>query len=317
MLTTRNAGGLPVDSRVAIAIDIGGTKAEAAIVTYQGAVVPGSRVRAGTGPDMTVAALVSILRDIVRASLSAMRPNMRLVGAGIGSAGPLDRHTRSVSPVNMPAAAGVPVAEVVEAALAEGSYVVPAVLALDGIALAMAEHWLTPGRPAQSLLGIVVSTGVGGGLIVDGLPLTGSTANAGQIGQSYASGFNPGITLEEVACGPASVRYAQSEGWRGSTGEDLARSAAVGDPIALDAVERSARTLGDSVASFAAVVDFERVVIAGGFSRVAPDYIERVAARLKLHPFTHVRAIPVEAARRPADSPLVGAAALAFQRAGG
>jgi len=298
--------------RAALAIDIGGTKAEAAIVATDGSLVAGSRVRAETGPRTTAHGLQSAVQSLVRACLAALPPGIRLIGAGIGSAGPLDRAARTVSPVNMPAAAGTPVAQIVEAALGERIGSLPAVLALDGTALALAEHWLTPGHPPQSLLGIVVSTGVGGGLVMDGLPVTGTTGNAGQIGQSYASGYGTVTTLEEIASGPASVRYARALGWSGQTGEDLARSAAEQDTAAITAIDRSAHAVGNSVASLAAVVDFERVVIAGGFSRVIPDYATRVARRLQHHPFAHVRAITIEAATRPLDGPLIGAAALAF-----
>lgn len=306
----------PDGMTAALAIDIGGTKAESAIILSDGSLVPGSRARAETGRTATIDTLRSALGGLVQTSLRALPPDVELVGAGIGSAGPLNQVARTVSPVNLPNAAGLAVADIVEtAALAERGRHLPATLALDGTALALAEHWLTPDRPLQSLLGIVVSTGVGGGLVLDGRPLTGSTGNAGQIGQSYVSGYGVTVTLEEIACGPATVRYARALGWSGDTGEDLAHSAANGDGTALTAIDRSAQAVGNSIASLAAVVDFERVVIAGGFSRVTDDYVTRVAQRLRYHPFAHVRAIRVDAATRPVDSPLIGAAALAFTSA--
>lgn len=300
----------------ALAVDIGGTKAESAIVLIDGSLVPGSRARVETGRTATVDTLRPALGWLVQTSLRFLPPGVQLAGAGVGSAGPLNRAARSVSPVNLPNAAGLPVADIIETAVrAEHGEHLPATLALDGTALALAEHWLTPGRPPQSLLGLVVSTGVGGGLVLNGQPVTGSTGNAGQIGQCYVSGYGAVATLEEIASGPASVRYARALGWTGKTGEDLARSAVKGDAAAITAIDRSAQALGNSIASLAAVVDFERVVIAGGFSRVAPDYITRVASRLQYHPFGHVRAISIKAATHPVDSPLIGAAALAFTAA--
>lgn len=312
---TDGAGATPTGA-VALAVDVGGTKAEAALVRLDGSIVEGSRHRAATGADSTVNTLTATLHALVHRALYASPADAALIGAGIGSAGPMDREHRAVSPVNMPAAAGIPVADIVSAAIAESHPPAPATLALDGTALALAEHWLTPGQPTQSLLGIVVSTGVGGGIVIDGRPLLGGTGNAGQIGQCYASGYGAGTTLEEIASGPATVRHARAGGWDGHTGEDLARSAAAGDETAQEAIARSARVLGDAIASLAAAVDFGRVVIAGGFSRVTPDYIPRVRERLQHHPFAHVRGIPIEPAARPADAPLIGAAALAFTAAG-
>jgi glucokinase len=168
----------------------------------------------------------------------------------------------------------------------------------------------------------VVSTGIGGGVVVGGVPLSGSTGNAGHIGQIEVAGFtDPGVggldaTVERVASGPNIVRWAQAQGWRGSTGEDLAAGYADGEAIAVAAVRRSAAAVGAAIASATALLDVDVVVIGGGFSHVAPDYIDLVReARDANAAFAFLARSRVVRAELGGDAPLIGAAALVLRQA--
>ncbi|MFX7763909.1 ROK family protein, partial [Acinetobacter baumannii] len=91
--------------------------------------------------------------------------------------GPVDLPARSVSPLNLPQVEGLVIDEVL-GGLVDG----PLTLALDGTCIALAEHWRGALVGTTNAMAIVVSTGVGGGLVMDGRPVTGSTGNAGHLG---------------------------------------------------------------------------------------------------------------------------------------
>lgn len=123
-----------------------------------------------------------------------------------------------------------------------------------------------------------------------------------------------GLTLEEIASGPASAAWAQAQGWTGATGEDLARDAAAGDPIARAAIERSARAVGEALADAATLVDLDVVAIGGGFSRVSDDYIDLVQQALTasaVHAYS--QATRVVRSGLGDEGPLIGAAALVLR----
>ena len=122
----------------------------------------------------------------------------------------------------------------------------PAVLGHDGGALALAESWRGATQDARASLSIVVSTGIGGGFVLGGAYAPGATGNAGHLGQVRREG---GLTLEEIASGPASVAWAREQGWQGGRGEDLASDAAAGVAVARAAIERSARAVGEALAA--------------------------------------------------------------------
>ncbi|MEJ1154559.1 ROK family protein [Microbacterium marmarense] len=102
------------------------------------------------------------------------------MGAGIGSAGPIDRRAGTAAPLNMPHVHGFRVQEYVASLLPEGTRVE---LGLDGICITLAEWQIGAGRGAENLLCMVVSTEISGGLVCDGIPVVGADGNAGHIGQ--------------------------------------------------------------------------------------------------------------------------------------
>jgi len=301
-----------------LAVDLGGTKIEAALVDGTGSLLPGSRFRAPTGRDATGEQLAASADLVVRQAIAALPRGGALVGVGIGSAGPVSVADGLVSPLNLPAWRDYPLRAQIEAAVPD----VPMVLRVDGEAIALAEHWIGAGRGVDNLMGMVVSTGIGGGLILGGRAVAGPTGNAGHIGHVEVGGFDDpclcgGIgCVEAVASGPKTVAWARTRGWTGVSGEELATSYAAGDPIALAAVRRSGRAIGQAIASATALLDLDLVAIGGGFSHVTPDLFamigEPIAARSAFPFVSKVRVVP---SGLSGDGPLVGAAALIHRAA--
>lgn len=298
----------------ALAIDLGGTKVEAALVDPAGTVLAPSRFRAPTGKGSTSEQLALAVDEVIALALAALPAGATLLGAGIGSAGPIDEANGTVSPLNLAVWRDYPLRDQVIAAVPAE---IPVVLRMDGICITLAEHWVGAAQGYDNVMGMIVSTGIGGGLILHGNTVSGPTGNAGHIGHVEVAGFTDpcpcgGIgCVEAVASGPHTVEWARLQGWQGSTGEELGAGYRDGDEVAIAAIERSGRAIGQAIASATALVDLELVAIGGGFSHVTPDLFEHmrtaVATRRKFGFVTKVRIVP---SGLSSDGPLIGAAAL-------
>jgi glucokinase len=303
--------GLP--GGVALALDFGGTKVEAALVSDDGTILPGTRFRQPTGPQKSSAELAASVDAVVRQVLDTASPDSEIVGVGIGAAGPILVREGAVSPLNLPVWRGYPM----RAQLQELVPDVPVTLRMDGLCITLAEHWIGAARGVDNVMGMIVSTGVGGGLILGGQTVAGPSGNAGHLGHIEVAGFDDPCAcggrgcLEAIASGPRTVRWAREQGFGGETGEDLAAAYAAGDQLAVAAVKRSGYAIGHAIASATSLVDLEVVAIGGGFSHVTPelfDFIrEPIAERRE---FDYIRRVRVVPSGLSGDGPLVGAAAL-------
>ena len=155
-------------------------------------------------------------------------------GVGISSAGPIDLPSGTVSPINITAWQRFPIVERVTALVGA-----PVRLGGDGLCMALGERWRGAGRGAQFLLGMVVSTGIGGGLVLDGAPYDGRTGNAGHVGHVVVDPDGAPCTcggrgcVETIASGPHIARWARDNGWKAppdADAKELADAANAGDP---------------------------------------------------------------------------------------
>src|SRR5215813_2297261 len=241
------------DSRPALAVDIGGTKLAAGLVEPAGRVLSWSQVP--TPRDLDAEQLWRTLDTLVTGVLAAAEVTPAdLAGCGCGCGGPMEWPSGVVSPLNIPAWRDFPL----RSRLAErlgGTVRVHN----DAICLVAAEHWRGAGRGRDNVLGMVVSTGVGGGLVLDGRLIEGASGNAGHIGHVVVDPEDGPVCscggrgcLEAIARGPALVAWAQSEGWRpdrqDATARDLAQDGAHGHPVGLAAMRRAGRALGIAIA---------------------------------------------------------------------
>ncbi len=301
---------------LALAVDFGGTKVESALVDADGKVLPGSRRRQPTGRATTSEALEQSVAAVVRDALATVAADTVVIGIGIGSAGPIQRVDGLVSPLNVPAWRDYPMRSFVAGIAAAAGHTVPVALEMDGVAITMAEHWVGAAQGVDNVMGMVISTGIGGGLIVGGRVITGPTGNAGHIGHVEVGGktgedtFGNATALEAIASGPHTVAWARGHGFAGATGEDLAAAYAAGDPIARRAIERTGEAVGQAIASATALVDLELVAIGGGFSQSTPDLFDIVRKTISHHYFEFVRKVKVVPSALSGEGPLIGAGAL-------
>jgi glucokinase len=307
---------------VVLAVDFGGTKVEAALVRPDGSLVAGSRLRAATGRGAGVAELEASVAAVIEhalASLPELGEGAELAGVGVACAGPIDRAAGAISPLNVPSWRGYPMRALVERIVTAAGHDVPVTLEMDGVAIVLAEHWVGAAQGYRNVMGMVVSTGIGGGIIANDRVITGATGNAGHIGHVEVAGIvgedtfgNPNV-LEAMASGPHTVAYARSQGFAGATGEELAAAYRAGDPVARAAMERTGRAIGQAISSASALLDLDVVAIGGGFSHATPDLFDFIRARLAEHHFEFVRKTKVVPSGLSTEGPLVGAAALIYR----
>jgi glucokinase len=296
-----------------LCLDIGGTKIAAGLADPDGALVHTANrpTPSGASAEEVWAAVAASIADAMRAAGGVV------AAVGIASAGPIDLHTGCVSPINIGAWHRFPLRDRV-AATVPG---VPVQLGGDGVCMALGEQWRGAGRGALFLLGMVVSTGVGGGLVLNGTPYTGRTGNAGHVGHVVVEQDGQPCTcggrgcVETVAAGPSLVRWARANGWSappGAGGKELADAAARGDAVAVRAFHRGAAALAAMIASVAAVCDLDLVVIGGGVATSGRLLFDPLRAALAdyagLDFLAGLRVVP---AQLVGEAGLIGAARLA------
>lgn len=305
-----------VPTPLALAVDFGGTKVEAALVDSDGRLVDGSRHRRLTGRNATVPDLEASVGGVVRDAIASLPDGAELIGTGIGCAGPIDRVRGLVSPLNVPHWRDYPMRDFIAGVVADADLDIPVVLEMDGVAIVMAEHWIGAAQGVDNVMGMVVSTGVGGGLILGGRVITGPTGNAGHIGHVEVGDivgedtFGNPDALEAIASGPHTVAWARGQGFTGTTGEELAAAYAAGDPIAHEAIARTGEAVGRAIASATALLDLELVAIGGGFSHSTPDLFDHMRKVIHDHYFPYVRKVRIVPSALSSEGPLIGAAAL-------
>ncbi|WP_069174013.1 ROK family protein [Streptomyces griseus] len=298
------------------ALDIGGTKIAGALVDGDGALLV--RARRPTPAREDAEAVMGAVNEVL-AELMASPLWHRAGRCGIGSAGPVDASAGTVSPVNVPGWRDFPLVERVGRTIGG----LPVVLVGDGVAVAAAEHWLGAARGYDNALCMVVSTGVGGGLVLGGKLHPGPTGNAGHIGHISVDldgdlcPCGARGCVERLASGPNIARRALENGWLpgrdgDATAAAVAAAARAGDPVALASYERAARALAAGIAATATLVEIDIAVIGGGVAGAADVLFAPLRRSLRDYAtLSFVRGLTVTPAVMGTDAGLVGAAAAA------
>jgi glucokinase len=298
-------------SDLTLALDIGGTKIAAALVDHDGALVHREQLPTPHTDGERVWATV----DALIGNALAAAAGRAVQGVGIGSAGPIDLPAGTTSPINIADWQQFPIVQRVADRTG-----LPVRLGGDGLCMAMGEWWAGAGRGARFMLGMVVSTGIGGGLVLDGAAYHGRSGNAGHIGHVVVE---PGGArcacgghgcVETVASGPHLASWAHVHGWDAPPGADaraLAEAAVHGNPVAVQAFSRGAEAIAVAIASVAAVCDLDLVVLGGGVANAGEVLFGPLRAALPRYAgLSFLRGLRVVPAELGGDAGLVGAAAL-------
>jgi glucokinase len=277
-----------------LAVDIGGTKMVAGLVTDSGSIV--DRMEAPTPRHAEAEQLWAALTALV--DHRDWRAKADVVGVGCG--GPMTRGGEAISPLNIPGWRGFPLRARLQDHTGRPTFVDN-----DAKALALGEGWRGIAQDHDNFIAMVVSTGVGGGIVLDGRLLDGGDGNAGHIGHVIVEPAG-----RPCACGGRGCLEAEASG--------LSIEAITGRPAReADAatIERTGTLVGRAVASAANLLDLDLAVVAGSvalgfgapFFAAAQTEIDRLA-RLDFSRGTRI----VPAGLR-GDGPLVGAAAVGLR----
>jgi len=278
---------------VALAVDIGGTKIATGLVDEEGRLLTRHQVATPATSD------AEELWAVVATAVDAVR-STEITVCGVGCGGPMAGGGELVSPLNIPAWRDFSL----RAHLAE-QLGVPVAVDNDAKALALGEGWVGAAAGQANFVAMVVSTGVGGGIVLDGRLLDGSDGNAGHIGHvivepdGHVCGCGARGCLEAEASGTAIRRIT------GQSPKDAP----------LDVRTRTGTFVGRAIASVANLLDLRLAVVAGSvalgfgepfFTSAQAEIDER--ARLSFSVGAQIRP-----AGLGADGPLVGAAAVGYR----
>lgn len=291
-------------------IDLGGTKILTAVATDDGAWLAYDRrpTEADLGRDEVVAHIIASLR----ASISSAG-GTPVKAIGIGAAGPIDfERGVIVSAPNLIGWKDVPLGALISMALG-----CPAVLENDANAAALGEWTYGAGRGARNMVYVTISTGIGGGLILDGRLYRGATGGAGELGHTLIDEHGPRCgcgargCVEAMASGPAIATMAEELVRNGGssvlseaaahgalTSEAVARAAAEGDEGAHRVIVRAGHYLGLAMTVWANLFDPDVIVVGGGVSQIGATLLDPAVKVLRSRAIgtvaKHVRIVPGE-----------------------
>jgi len=325
--------GLPEHGRekdLVAGVDLGGTKIYTALADRRGKLLAELKVpTGGPDPERVAARIAETVGEVLRRAgadgISAL---------GIGAPGPLDAVTGVVQQAPNLGWRDVPLREKLERLLR-----VPVAVDNDASLAALGEHCYGAGRGVRHMVYVTVSTGVGGGLILDGKLYHGAGCAAGEIGHITVAPDGPPCgcgnrgCLEALASGTAMARAARelvaagggrailaAAGGRAEaiTARAVAEAAAAGDAEAARILTAAGRALGTGLAAVINLLNPELLVLGGGAMRVGPVFWrameEELRRRALAHPLGQVRLVPAALGER---SGVLGAVALALRRADG
>jgi len=284
-----------------LAVDIGGTKLAAGLVDRHGRVAEDAHVPTPHthDPEVVFDALAGVITTVLD-DLGARSVEV----CGIGSGGPMTRGGESVSPLNITSWRGFPlrgrVAELVG---------VPTAVDNDAKALALGEGWIGAATGCDNFIAMVVSTGVGGGIVLDGRLLDGRLGNAGHIGHVVVEPDGRQCTCGGIGCLEAE---ASGTAIAAITGREPANATP-------EVIERTGTLVGRAIGSVANLLDLELAVVAGsvalGFGEPFFEAAQREIGRRARMEFSS--GTRIEPAGLGAHGPIVGAAAVGWRMAGG
>lgn len=302
---------------VILAFDIGGTKFAAGVVDRNGdvrsfAVVPTDAAR---GPEDGMRRLFELGRRVVDES-GVPWEQIDLIGIGCG--GPLDPVSGIlVAPPHLTGWVNVPLVARAEKALGR-----PAVLENDATAAAAGEHRFGAGAGTRNMIYLTISTGVGGGSVVDGHLYRGATGNGGELGHVTVDwhgrecrGCGRRGCLEAYVSGTSIAERAAEAGLTGATAADVAAAARAGDPRAVAVWDETVEALACGLTSLVNLFEPELVVVGGGVSGTGEQLLGPVRERVRAQVMTPAgRGVGIVTAALGTQAGVVGAAAIAIER---
>lgn len=285
---------------VVLAIDIGGTKMAVGLMKMTGDLIDLDRVE--VNHDLDAEGIFAQLAEIVQSQMdrAVEHHDVRPVVVGVGCAGPVTQNCETIAPLNIRAWHGFPLRE----RLAELTKL-DVFGDLDAKALALAEGWVGAAQGRNNFMAMVVSTGVGGGIVLDGQLLDGASGNAGHVGHVIVEPNG-----RRCVCGARGCLEAEASG--------TAIEAITGRPPTeptYDIMVRTGRLVGRAGASVCNALDLDLVVVGGSVALgFGATFFNAAQDSLSEHcRLSFVRGVRITPARLGDRGPLIGAGAVGMR----
>jgi glucokinase len=317
-----------------VAVDLGGTKYIAAAIGPDGKML--SRIYCPTlsqeGPAKIISRLVESVNEAVKKAGFKLRDTG---GIGVAAAGIIDINRGLITEAaNLPKWHNIPLRD-----LLKDEFKIPVFVLNDASAAALGEHRMGAGRGMHNLIYMTVSTGIGGGMIINGELYNGTDGSAAEVGHMIIQVDGPLChcgqygCLEAMASGTAIARMAQERlrsGWKSIlspmvkkgkaniTAEDVAAAAKKGDALAKGVIDDAAGYLGLGMANLVNLFNPQMIVVGGGVSALGEKLLRPARKSMKQHAFKlPAGTVHVVRSALGADSGLMGAAVYTRQQTGG
>jgi len=308
------------------ALDLGGTNIRAALCEEDGRII--RRTSCGTGAEEGKDAVLGRIIDSLEKVIGGERADVRAIG--IGAPGPLDPWEGVIFEApNLPGWHNVPLKKIVA-----DHFGIPTFVGNDANVAALAEHRFGAGRGFSHIIYITVSTGIGGGIIIEDRLLLGARGLAGEVGHITVEANGPRCNcgnigcLEALASGPAIAREAARrirEGERSLIteliegdldeleAEVVTRAAQQGDRLAREVLRRAGFYLGIGIVSYMHLFNPSRIIIGGGVANAGPLLFDPINEVISQRAMSHFReGFAVVPAALGGDVGLLGAMLLAL-----
>lgn len=298
-----------------IGIDLGGSKIALGLVSPRDEI--SARRRIDTESEAGLESVVERIAIEVDALKATLPPEQKLEAVGIGAPGPVDCVSGDLlTLVNLPGISNTPFRRALQERLA-----LPVALDHDAKVAALGEFHYGAGRERESMIYIVMGTGVGAAIIYQGQLIYGESNSAGESGhmtvdpKGHPCHCGSRGCLETYTSGPALAKhYAAATGDKVS-GAAVTERALAGDETARALLGKAGCALGIAIASLAMTLNIELFVIGGSVANAGDLLLEAARASLKQYAFKAVSArVKVAASEMGEDAPILGAAWLARDR---
>ena len=314
-----------------LAIDLGGTKIASAIISNEGDVLARDYrlTLADEGVEPVISRILLAIEHLVKKCKVGLS---QLDSISIAAAGAIDSERGLVtSSPNLPGWHDVPLRGVVRERFGLDTFLVN-----DASAAAMGEHRLGVGRGTTNLIYITVSTGIGGGIIINDRLYLGTSGAAGEIGHMTIDVNGPRCycgnygCLEEMASGRAIAREAIRRIRDGEnsaltdivagkiediTAKEVSQAAQGGDRLALEVVSQAANYLGVGIVNVVNIFNPEMIVIGGSVAKMGELLLNPVRQLVREKAFElSAQAVPIVPAGLGDDVGLLGAAVFALEQ---
>lgn len=313
-----------------IGADLGGTKIELGLVDPQDRII--ARKRIVTEAQRGAASVVDRIAACVEELAGQLPAGERIAALGMCTPGPVD-HINGIllDPPNVQGLHYAPLGSLLQERLG-----MPVRLEHDAKAAALGEYYFGAGRGEQSMVYIIVGTGVGAALIMDGVVYRGMHNSAGEFGHTVldrngllCSCGNRGC-VETFMSGPRLGQWYEimqnearttGDDFPGTSltsplaGEEVTRLAAQSDPVALAVMTQAGEALGAAIATLAMIVNIDLYVIGGSVAKCGDLLLDPARQAMPRHAFASVASqVRIVASGLDTDAPILGCAWLARQQ---